>query len=62
MPICTVFDLHRSSAGSSATVGDGRKWQRSVFQKSSSEQITSAPHRTALPWLLEGLRMSFSCT
>lgn len=30
-----------------------RKWKWRVFQKSSGKQITSAPQRTALPWLLE---------
>lgn len=35
----------------------------SVFENSSSEQITSSLQRTDLPWLLEGFKdkMTFSC-
>lgn len=50
------FDLHRSSGGSTVMVGDWGKWKCSVFQNSSSEQITSTLQRTVLPWLLEGLK------
>lgn len=56
-------DLHRSSGGSSATAGGWGIGKLSVFQNSSSEQITSSLQRTALPWLLEGFKdeMTFSC-
>lgn len=59
MLCCPSFDLHRGSGGSSATVGDWVMQKWSVFQNSSSEQITGAPLRTALPWLLERLKDDF---
>lgn len=56
MPSCPYLDLHRSSRRSSATVGDWGKWKWGVFQNSSGRQITSALQRTAVPWLLQGLK------
>ena len=61
MPSCPYTDLHESSVRKSATVRDWGRCKWSVFQNSSSEQLTSALQRTVLPQLLEELedKMTF---